>query len=241
MLTRVTLFILFVLTLCFGVSTGYAGSLVGYWSFDNIQGMVVPDLSGTGNDGIINGDPLLIDGPFGTALQLDGINDYVDCGNADSLNITDKLTISAWVKTVDAGDPAGGEMGGQNHYVSKHNSYQFKHRTNLLIFAIWDNGSPYATRISIDNSFNDEWHHVVGTYDGSVLKTYVDGELEGEASHAGHIDLIDLNVNIGKNPNQNDQNFVGGIDEVLIYNRDPGETSRLSSMRKALTARNGTR
>ncbi|MFC1637147.1 LamG-like jellyroll fold domain-containing protein, partial [Planctomycetota bacterium] len=146
-----------------------------------------------------------------------------DCGNAESLNITEKLTISAWVKTVDAGDPAGGEMGGQNHYVSKHSCYQFKHRTNLLIFAIWD-GSPYATRISIDNSFNGEWHHVVGTYDGSVLKTYVDTKLEGEAPHVGDIDLIDLNVNIGKNPNQNDQNFQGAIDEVMIYARDLSES-----------------
>ncbi len=219
MFTKMTLLASVVLTLTLGASTCNAGSLVGYWSFDDIQGTTVPDQSGTGNDGTINGAPLVIEGPFNNALQLDGISDYVDCGNAESLNITDKLTISAWVKTVDAGDPAGGEMGGQNHYVSKHNSYQFKHRTNLLIFAIWD-GSPYATRISIDNSFNGEWHHVVGTYDGVVLKTYVDGNLEGDAPHEGDIDLNGLNVNIGKNPNQNDQNFEGAIDEVMIFNRD---------------------
>ena len=224
MLTRMTLLISVVLTLSLRTSVGNAGSLVGYWSFDDIQGTVVRDQSGTGNDGTINGNPLLIDGPFGKAFQLDGVNDYVDCGNAPSLNITDKLTVSAWVKTVDAGDPTGGEMGGQNHYVSKHSTYQFKHRTNLLIFAIWDGGSPYATRISIDNSFNGEWHHVVGTYDGSVLKTYVDGNLEGDAPHVGSIDLNGLNVNIGKNPNQNDQNFQGAIDEVMIFARDLTES-----------------
>jgi hypothetical protein len=223
MCIRVTLSISFLLTLSLGARVSNAGSLVGYWSFDDIQGTVVPDQSGNGNDGTINGAPLWIDGPFGKAVQLDGISDYVDCGNAESLNITDKLTISAWVKTVDAGDPTGEQMGGQNHYVSKHNSYQFKHRTNLLIFAIWD-GGPYATRISIDNSFNGEWHHVVGTYDGSVLKTYVDGKLEGEAPHVGSIDINGLNVNIGKNPNQDDQNFEGSIDEVMIYARDLTES-----------------
>ena len=220
MLTRASLLVSLILALALGASVGNAGSLVGYWSLDDIQGTVVRDLSGSGNDGTINGAPLVIEGPFGKALQLNGVSDYVDCGNAPSLNITNKLTISAWVKTVDAGEPAAGQTGGQNHYVSKHNSYQIKHRTNLLIFAIWDRGSPYATRISIDNSFNGEWHHVVGTYDGAVLKTYVDGKLEGEASHAGTIDLIGLNVNIGKNPNQNDQNFEGAIDEVMIYARD---------------------
>jgi hypothetical protein len=220
MFTRVTLLTSVVATLSLGLNVGNGGSLVGYWSFDDIQGTVVPDLSGTGNDGTLNGAPLSITGPFGNALQLDGASDFVDCGNAESLNITDKLTVSAWVRTLDAGDPAGGEMGGQNHYVSKHNSYQFKHRTNLLIFAIWDGGNPYATRISIDNSFNGQWHHVVGTYDGTVLKTYVDGNLEGDAPHVGDIDLNGLNVNIGKNPNQNDQNFEGAIDEVMIFARD---------------------
>ena len=223
MCIRVTLSISFLLTLSLGASVSNAGSLVGYWSFDDIQGTVVPDQSGSGNDGTINGSPLWIEGPFGKALQLNGISDYVDCGNAESLNITDKLTLSAWVKTVDAGDPAGGQMGGQNHYISKDNSYQFKHRTNLLIFAIWD-GDPYATRISIDDSFNGEWHHVVGTYDGSVLKTYVDGKLEGEASHVGSIDLNERNVNIGKNPANEDQYLNGGIDEVMIYARDLSES-----------------
>jgi len=219
MFTRVTLSISFVLALGLGASVGNAGSLVGYWSFDEGQGTVVHDQSGSGNDGTINGSPLWIEGPFGKALQLNGTSDYVDCGNAESLNITDKLTVSAWVKTVDAGEPAEGQMGGQNHYVSKDNSYQMKHRTNLLIFAIWD-GGPHATRISIDNSFNGEWHHVVGTYDGSVLKTYVDGKLEGEASHEGSIDLNEWNVNIGKNPANEDQYLNGGIDEVRIYARD---------------------
>jgi hypothetical protein len=219
MSSKMALSITFVLTLSLYASLGRAGPLVGYWSFDNIEGTLVPDLSGTGNDGTLNGDPLVIDGPFGKGLELDGTN-YVDVGNAASLNITEKLTLACWVKTTDAGDPTGGEMGGQNHYISKHNSYQVKHRTNLLIFAIWDSGAPYATRISIDRSFNNEWHHVVGTYDGKVLLTYVDGKMEGEATHAGDIDTINLNVNIGKNPNQNDQNFRGRIDEVQIYNRD---------------------
>ena len=220
MFARMTLAVSFVLTLSLGVNFGHAGPLVGYWSFEDLQGTLVRDLSGTGNDGTINGAPLVIDGPFGKALQLDGSKDYVDCGNAPSLNILNKVTLCAWVKTVDAGTPAAGTSVGQNQYVSKHNSYQIKHRTNLLIFAIWDGGAPFATRISIDNSFNGEWHHIVGTYDGKVLKTYVDGKMEGEAAHAGDIDPIGVNVNIGKNPAETTMNLKGGIDEVQIYNRD---------------------
>ena len=78
MFTKMTLLVSVVLTLTLGASACNAGSLVGYWSFDDIQGTTVPDQSGTGNDGIINGAPLVIEGPFDNALQLDGISDYVD-------------------------------------------------------------------------------------------------------------------------------------------------------------------
>ena len=35
--------------------------------------------------------------PSGNALRFDGVNDYVNCGNATDLNITDDITISAWI------------------------------------------------------------------------------------------------------------------------------------------------
>ncbi len=179
MFSKMALAASFVLMLSLCASLGQAGPLVGYWSFDDIQGTLVPDQSGSGNNGTLNGAPLTINGPFGKALQLDGVKDYVDCGGAASLDILAKVTLCAWIKTTDAGPLVAGQAERQNHYISKHNSYQVKHRSNLLIFAIWDSGAPYATRISIDKSFNEEWHHVVGTYDGKVLKTYVNGKLEG--------------------------------------------------------------
>ena len=153
---------LVLLLVCAGA--GRAGSLVGHWSFDDIQGTSVPDRSGSGNNGTINGAPLTIDGPFGKALQLNGVTDFVDVGNAPSLNITARLTLSVWVKTVDAGEPAAGQQAGQNQYLSKHNSYQIKHRTNLLIFAIWDGGcavrDPHLDRQFLQQRMAPRCRHV---------------------------------------------------------------------------------
>jgi len=70
---------------------------VGYWSFDEGGGDVVHDPSGSGNDGVINGSPVWIDGYLGGALQLNGTTDFVDCGNNENLNIANRITISAWV------------------------------------------------------------------------------------------------------------------------------------------------
>jgi len=69
--------------------------LVSYYSFNNIKGDVVKDDWG-GNDGTIIG-PKVAAGKYGDALSFDGQDDYVNCGNDDSLNITKAISIEAWV------------------------------------------------------------------------------------------------------------------------------------------------
>jgi len=54
------------------------------------------------NDGIIGGDAVLDTwGYFGDAFKFDGTDDYIEVGNDSSLNITEAITISAWVYTPD--------------------------------------------------------------------------------------------------------------------------------------------
>ena len=54
--------------------------LVAYYSFDEGEGNVLHDLSGNGNDGTIYGAKW-VDGKYGKALEFDGRNNYVDCGD----------------------------------------------------------------------------------------------------------------------------------------------------------------
>ncbi len=43
-----------------------------------------------------------VDGKFGKALSFDGLDDYVDCGNDSSLDITDAITVESWMNPLDA-------------------------------------------------------------------------------------------------------------------------------------------
>jgi len=43
----------------------------------------------------LNGDPELITGKFSKALRFDGAGDFVDCGNAESLNLG-AFTVAFW-------------------------------------------------------------------------------------------------------------------------------------------------
>lgn len=74
-------------------------SLVGLWHFDGDA----LDSSGNDNDGDVYGATAGVPGKFGNALSFDGVNDYVDCGNDASLDITTAITIEAWVYPKSAG------------------------------------------------------------------------------------------------------------------------------------------
>ena len=75
--------------------------LVGYWSFDEADG--VDDLSGNGNDGIIQGNPKVIDGKLGEALEFNGSTDYVEIPDAPTLSELEALSIAAWIKPTKLG------------------------------------------------------------------------------------------------------------------------------------------
>jgi len=98
--------------------------LVSHWKLDESSGGIAYDSSGY-NHGTLEPSATLTPplwqpagGQVGGALQLDGVDDYVDCGNDASLNITNAITLSVWVKTNDCGN---GEF---NPYVTKAVQFQ---------------------------------------------------------------------------------------------------------------------
>jgi hypothetical protein len=185
-------------------------NLVASYSFENN----VQDGSGHGLDGTIRGNPAFVEGIAGMGLSFDGINDSVDMGNNAAFDITDQITLSAWVNPNDAGN------GQHNPYVSKGDqTYAIKHaNSNTIEFFIYDDGW-FTANVSVDSSFNGDWHHVLGTYDGNELKTYVDGVLGAAVAHQGSIDIQTHNLTIAQNSQETDRYYDGVIDEVKIYDR----------------------
>ena len=191
------------------VDPGTANLVASYSFEDNIQ-----DGSGNGLDGATNGNPFFVEGIVGKALAFDGVNDSVNLGDNAAFDITEQITLSAWVKTNDTGD------GQHNPYVGKgDHAYAIKHASsNSIEFFIYDAGW-HTANVSVDSSFNGEWHHVAGTYDGLEVKTYVDGILGATTAHAGAIEVQAHNLTIAINSEEIDRYYYGTIDEVKIYNR----------------------
>jgi len=191
------------------------GKLVGWWKFDETEGGNAGDSSSSGNVGKLSGNPQWqpTGGKIGGAMEFDGVDDFVDCGNDASLDITEQITIAAWVKTNDAGNSQF------NPFVTKGDrTYGLKHHSqNSIEFVIYDKFWQ-VTHYPVDGSFNGVWHHLAGTYDGNKLKLYIDGTLEVTTAYAGSIASSAANLNIATNSEESDRFYNGAMDDVRIYN-----------------------
>ena len=199
--------------------------LVSWWKFENNTSDSVGD-----NHGTMNGNPTYVTGKVGQAISLDG-DDYVDCGNPDSLNFgTGDWTISAWIKTkqsnlVLTGDRRGTVFanGGDNEGGIR---YALVVNEGFLgtISLTTDTDEEKKQAMSKTTVNDDKWHHVIGMRNAGQLRVYVDGvldethylpydyDLSGVSQHNAYIGVI--------TDNRNDslyKYFVGSIDEVCVF------------------------
>ncbi len=196
---------------------------VSYWRFDENSGATVHDENTANhNDGaltdmIVNGWAA---GYRDKALEFDGDNDYVDCGN--DLSLTSSIyTVSFWFKTYNL--TTHQELVKKYHYdgadaygfiidVDINGSIRFLNYIGSGWSAVWTIGQ--------NGEINkDTWYYVTCTYDGSAAKYYLNKILKKTASGTGFktssnsflISAAYYTVN-------------GIIDEVKYYSRVLSET-----------------
>ena len=195
---------------------GHASAeLVGYWKFDEGTGMTAVDSSGYGNDGTLKGPPEWAVGQLGEALDFDGSSDYVEVPHNPSLSITEAITIAAWtyMSTGASGEMAIVSKGG---WAANNLPYELTMEAGSIIYWQFYDDAGRDT-CSPDSPPVDEWHHITGTYDGTLFKCYIDGELADEWAYTGTMPENELSVMIGRRTTGGCQ-FNGLIDEVMIYN-----------------------
>ena len=82
-------------------------SLMLYFSFDELNGNQTIDHSQHGNHGTLVGNPKLVAGKFGNALEFNGESDYVEVPHDDSLTVAQDVTVMAWIHTPRHHGPKG--------------------------------------------------------------------------------------------------------------------------------------
>jgi len=193
---------------------GNVGTMTNQASDDLVYSSVLPDQSFlTGVNSAYN------------FIDLDGSNEYIDCGNGTSLQITKGFTISCWAKL-----DSSASNGTLYIIAGKDASYKGwnlqRSTANKIIFYA-ETGTPsnlsdIATSSSTITDSN--WHHYVGVFhgDGSTQsKIYIDGSDVTSNSGSTFSTMTDSggNMHLGKSPRQTSYGWYGSISGTAIWNK----------------------
>ena len=194
--------------------------LVGYWPFWENSGNKVFDLSGLGNHGTFGAGaaaPTWKPGRTGPALNFDGADDYVDCGDFD---IDGNGTIVAWIYPT--------SVTGNNAILMKCNYIGVSEYTDLSMYiyngylrVFIGDGTNYQVAESLLTISTNVWQFVAITVDGTTIKYYVDSATDSDSqtkTPAGNAYKYSVGK-LGEYGGATNFYFNGTIDEVRIYNR----------------------
>lgn len=210
--------------------------LVGYWNFDDPDDLGL-DSSGLGNHGVVTpGDvTYTADGRVnGAAKFVEGtIDDAIRVPHSDSLNLTEAITMAAWVKLDGVNSDNGDTIFAKDRTTQ---SYAFFASLDDVFggaMGAWFSGVPLNSDSVIPDNV---WTHIAATYDGATVKYYVDGSfLTEKASSVGLIPDLTADLYIGASPFGAPEDFSGLMDEARIYNRVLSEAEIFELFDKSIT------
>jgi len=192
--------------------------LVCYWKFDEGSGVTAHDSTGNGNDETLYQglDTGWTTGKFGKALKFDGINDYAWSSGSPQIDITDAITIMAWVNPQPTTSFNRIITKGNEHYVLR------LPNMNQIHFYMNKSGTLYHTRA--DYGFEaGKWYHVTATWAGNTdpyPKLYVNSEPVTLTQNDQVTPPIESgNTEISISGPSSEETFNGTLDEIKIYNR----------------------
>ncbi|ADE53534.1 FAD-dependent oxidoreductase [Coraliomargarita akajimensis] len=178
----------------------------GLWQMDDGVDLDVTDSSGHANHGITR-DGRWTAGAKKAGLQISG--SWVECGNDASLDITDAISIEGWIK------PWSPRFPDRPTLLAKQGAYALHLGPGKAAsLTLYLDGKPVTLSSKHSDWKNGKWQHIAGTYDGSVMKLYVNGQLDNEKAVSGTIATSKAPVYIGSIKKRNA--FIGTLDEVKL-------------------------
>jgi len=204
-------------------------STLGFWQFEEgaagsaaTSPASILDSSGNGYHGTPLGGPLYsatTPDDTGLSLDFDGSNDVVEIPHNAALGTAGPFTIEFWIRSPGTGS-------GQDLLVDKSHGFtdstgwvfQSQPGTGVIFFGLGLGGGGPATNfqgvLSTGNLFDNEWHHLAGTYDGNTAELFVDGVSQGTNAVGTYVGNT-RPIRIG-NTWQSSRYFGGQFDDLRI-------------------------
>ncbi|TMA28129.1 MAG: LamG domain-containing protein, partial [Deltaproteobacteria bacterium] len=186
--------------------------LVAAYGFEEGSGTSVTDASGNNNNGTLSNVTRTSTGRYGGGLVFNGTDALVTIPDANSLDLTTGMTLEAWVFPT--------SLGGWRDIVYK--------GVNDLYYlsgsSTTGNGPGVGGTFAPSNLFGpnalplNTWTHLAATYDGAMLRLFVDGSQVASLAQTGPIQTSTGPLTLGGDPLYG-QYFAGTLDDVRVYNR----------------------
>lgn len=203
--------------------------LAGWWPMNERSGQTIYDWSGNGNHGrlgstpgVDENDPTWIRGIFnlGSALRFGG-DDYVAIPDSPVLR-PQTITVSAWFR--------GERTPGRNRYIVAKGSDRceasayalYSSSTEGLGFYVYDGQVWKRSPEAPPTVWDGRWHHAAGTYDGHMVRLFVDGLEIGTGTPTEleiDYDLPSTETLLGAYMGRCTTYLMGDVDGVSIWNR----------------------
>ena len=205
--------------------------LVLYYQFSRAEDLsrgIVADTSGRNNNGssnqVIN---QTLEGVDGLAARFDGLDDFLVNEHLDGISkfdenlekiVSTNFALSIWVKKGNAGQEKDSVIlslfGGAGKIASDGDYAHYQARSDEFYpINNWDRSDAGFGLL------NNNWHHLVISYNGTQALSYFDGVFIGAT--LPHTSLISESnaLYIGRQPEYDKDFFSGAIDELMIFNR----------------------
>jgi len=159
------------------IGTGFGG----LWHFDEGSGTTTNDASGNNNTGTLYGGALWTTGKHAKAIDFDGLNDYVEVSDSDSLDITGNITLEAWIYPRSLIDRQtivckyNHTTLSSSYYLSLGGTLGTTTYLNKIYFALCTDGNQYYAMVSNTNITTNTWTHVAATMNGTSMILYING------------------------------------------------------------------
>jgi len=212
---------------------GIAGSQIGvnyYLRNDANNSVLAGPVAGTGgpitfNTGAVTATTtynVLGNTPATSVLNFDGVDDFVQMNTTSLFDMSTQISIEAWIK------PSSGII--TQNVISKSSNVE---NSGYIFPRTDDNWTNFSAYLHVDGSWKvvsapypnlNEWHHVAVTFDGAMIRLYLDG-IEVDNLLAWGTIQTNTNPLVFGNQSGYGEFYKGQLDDVRIWNdtRTPTE------------------
>jgi hypothetical protein len=146
-------------------------------------------------------------------VSFDGVNDSVSVPSATGLSPTGAVTVEAWIRP--AAKPAAGSFAS---VASKADSYSLQFNGPQLEFTTMQGATRRRVKAPAGAVMAGQTYHVVGTYDGTTQRLYVNGVQVASAGFTGALTANAKSLVLGS-WDTTSEFLAATIDDVAVYAR----------------------